>query len=88
MKNEKQLDDDKINVIGNFCFLPASSNKVISDKRPSVYFKENIPQEEIEKILESNIIPADLKIYENDDYEAFLEARSKMLMEKVEEYIS
>ncbi|MEM5626878.1 DUF262 domain-containing protein [Bacillus wiedmannii] len=88
LKSEFSLDDDKINVIGNFCFLPASSNKVISNKRPSIYFKENIPQGEISKILKSNIIPEESSIYENDDYEAFLEVRSKLLMEKVEYYIS
>lgn len=87
LKNEYKLNDDKINVIGNFCFLPASSNKVISDKRPSIYFKEKIPQEDFTKILESNIIPTDIKIYENDDYETFLEKRSILLMEKVKEYI-
>ncbi|MEC1303064.1 GmrSD restriction endonuclease domain-containing protein [Lysinibacillus capsici] len=87
LKNKFNLEDDKINVIGNFCFLPASSNKIISDKSPSDYFKDIIPQEDIIKILESNLIPTDIKIYENDDYEAFLEVRSKLLMEKVEKYI-
>ncbi|OMF12827.1 hypothetical protein BK131_16400 [Paenibacillus amylolyticus] len=88
LKNQFDLDDDKINVIGNYCFLPSSSNKVISDKKPSIYFKEIIPQEDVKKILESNLIPTVSTIYENDDYNAFLDARSNLLMEKVEIYIS
>ncbi|WP_433944682.1 GmrSD restriction endonuclease domain-containing protein [Paenibacillus sp. SN-8-1] len=88
LKGEFNLDDDKVNVIGNFCFLPSNSNKIISDKKPSNYFKNIIPQEHIIRILESNIIPTDITIYENDQYEAFLEARSRLLMEKVEKYIS
>ncbi|MFB3226682.1 DUF262 domain-containing protein [Exiguobacterium sp. PHA03] len=86
LKTEFNLDDDIINVIGNFCFLPASSNKVISDKKPSKYFEEIIPKEHLEKILKSNIIPFEMEIYEEDDYEKFLEERSKLLIEKVKEY--
>lgn len=34
----KGLGTNQINVICNFCFLPANSNKVISNKEPLEYF--------------------------------------------------
>lgn len=88
LKSVLNLDDDKINVVGNFCFLPASSNKVISNKSPKEYFKANIPQTKYEEILKSNLIPHDNTIYENNDYQKFLDERSKLLMEKINEYIT
>ncbi|MEC1593484.1 DUF262 domain-containing protein [Bacillus spizizenii] len=87
LKNNLKLDNDKINLIGNFCFLTASSNKIISDRSPDDYFRNIIPQEKFNDILNSNLIPNDKAIYESNDYEKFLEERSKLFMEKINEYI-
>lgn len=88
LKNVLIIDDDKINVVGNYCFLPASSNKKISDKKPSDYFKTIIPEHKFNEILESNLIPSDETIYKINDYQKFLDERSKLLMAKINEYIS
>jgi hypothetical protein len=73
----------EINSICNFCFLPASSNKVISNKPPSIYFKSIIPQNHFNEILDSNLIPKRLSIYENDDYQEFLQERAKIILQQI-----
>jgi hypothetical protein len=73
----------EINSICNFCFLPASSNKVISNRAPSIYFKSLIPQDHINDILDSNLIPKRMAIYEKDDYTAFLAERASLLLQEI-----
>lgn len=82
LKEEYKLENDKINIISNICFLPAVSNKRISDKSPSSYFFNDIPQESYEEILESNLLPTNSKIYEDNNYELFLEERGKLLIKE------
>lgn len=74
-------DLDNINSICNFCILPADSNKVISDKAPSEYFESIIPQEEIQEILESNLMPVKWALYKKDDYGSFLEERARKIID-------
>lgn len=73
----------EINSICNFSFLPANSNKVISDKKPSDYFFNVIPNDNIESILDSNLIPKKMSLYENDDYDEFLIQRAELIVQKI-----
>lgn len=76
----RSYTNDQLNVIANFCFLPASSNKVISDKEPSDYFFNVIPQgKDFNVILESNLLPMDVNIYMNNDYDKFIDERLKKI---------
>lgn len=86
LKSELNFEDAVINVIGNFCFLPSNSNKTISNQKPSQYFKHVIPSNDYLEILESNLLPTDISIYENNDYEKFLDTRSSLLFEHVKKY--
>ena len=80
--SEKGLfKEEVINSLCNFCIIPADSNKKISDRAPSDYFQNLIPKENYGDILESNILPIRKSIYENDNYETFLQERSKKIME-------
>ncbi|WP_270182341.1 DUF262 domain-containing protein [Alkalihalobacillus sp. CinArs1] len=83
LKEGLGLDSNKINVVSNFCFLPASSNKIISDKSPSSYFFETIPQDKFEIILTSNILPTNKDIYTNNDYDLFIKERTNLIIEEI-----
>ena len=64
----------------NFCLLPADSNKNISSKSPSDYFNNIVPADKKENILSSNLLPGDFSIYENDDFQNFLEERANLIL--------
>jgi len=76
---------NQINLISNFCFLPANSNKIISDSYPSCYFF-NIADSKFSEVLDSNILPQDVNIYRNNDYNMFIEKRAELLENLVLEY--
>ncbi len=76
----KGYETNEINSVCNFCFLPAASNKIISDKAPSDYFKEVIPQTNFTEILKSNLMPLKMEIYNKDNYDEFLEQRSQIIL--------
>ena len=77
----------------NFCFLPAGTNKEISDRPPSQYLYQ--PQMELyksaarvsrdnsslEEILHSNLMPLSKDIYLENDYQRFLDERAKIILE-------
>lgn len=67
----------------NFCFLPADSNKKISNRSPSDYFSNIVPADKKAAILESNLLPIDNSIYADDDFQKFLDGRTKLFLEKL-----
>lgn len=73
---KKGMDASQINVLSNFCILSASDNKKVGSKEPSKY-KDKLAKEDLSAILLSNVIP---EIVFEDDFEAFIEARSRMLV--------
>lgn len=81
---KKGVEKSKRFSVVNFCFLPADSNKKISSKAPSAYFDKVVPPDEKDVILASNLLPRDAAVYAADDYEAFLDARVKLLLTEVD----
>jgi hypothetical protein len=72
------LPDDQINVLANFCFLGAAENKSIGRKRPSVYVKELVGDDDgRDAALASAFCQASEF---NDDYFPFLKARCERLV--------
>lgn len=71
----------------NFCFLPSDSNKKISSKSPSDYFKNIVPQDKKNEILESNLLPVEDRIYQNDSFDEFLSERSKLIVKLINNFI-
>ncbi len=82
-----KIDNRFSNCILNYCFLPSSSNKIISDKAPSNYFFEIIPQAKFESILRSNFLPELKSTYRKDDFNGFLISRAELIIDRVEELI-
>lgn len=86
LKKTYGYNDEKTNVIANYCFLPSSSNKIVSDKAPNDYFNTLVPVGSYDEILRSNILPLDSNCYKTGAFETFIDERSKLLMAKVKEY--
>lgn len=65
---------NKINSLCNFTFLPTESNKTISSKSPSEYISainKNISKD----VLNTNLMPLNMDIYEKNNYDKFLDER-------------
>lgn len=77
---QKGWSNAEIYSLCNFCILPSSSNKLISDKAPSEYFSSIVPKRHLKEILDTNLLPVNLKIYQEDKYAEFLESRSKEII--------
>jgi hypothetical protein len=84
---QRGVPPDKINSLCNFCFLPSGSNKRISHKEPSNYMFNIVPQGKRETILESNMLPLRLEVYENNDYDTFLRLRAQYISHYVDKIV-
>ncbi len=78
-----KFSDNEINDILNFCFLPSDSNKSISEHSPSHYFKNIVYQPKLKLILESNLLPIDLSIYQKNDFKRYLNERANGILSKI-----
>lgn len=83
LKEKLELDNNQINVVSNFCFLPANSNKLITDDPPSTYFFDKIPQVEFNEILISNLLPTNKEIYRENNFDLFIRERAKLINNEV-----
>lgn len=78
---------DKINALCNFCFLPAGSNKKISQRQPSDYIFNLVPVESRKQILESNIMPLRMEVYSEDNYDEFINRRAELIGQLVDSLV-
>jgi hypothetical protein len=78
------MDDDVlINHIGNLTFIDRSLNESLQEELPESYlpnFDENV--------LRKHFIPPDRRLWKLDNYEQFLDERTKLLWQGVEGLIS
>lgn len=74
---DQSVSDEKINVLGNFCFLSAAENKSIGRKPPSTYVKELVGSQEGRDLALASAFCAESDF--DDDYFKFLKARSGRL---------
>jgi hypothetical protein len=73
---DEGVPDDRINSLGNFCFLSAAENKNIGRKRPSTYIADLVGgQGRVETLASAFCDEADF----NDQFDAFLAARCERL---------
>lgn len=75
---------EKVFSLTNFCFLPADSNRYISNKSPSDYFFSTIPQQNFNEILLSNLIPLTKDLYATDNYNDFLDKRAELIINELD----
>ena len=72
---------EKINNLCNFCFLPAGSNKKISQKEPADYIFNLVPEANRKEIFESNLMPLRMEIYTSNDYNEFSSQRADLIVQ-------
>jgi hypothetical protein len=82
------IETSKINSICNFCFLPADSNKKISNKSPSEYMTNVVPKDKYDKIIDSNLLPIRKTIYAKNQYDEFLKQRAEVILEFLDSQIA
>jgi hypothetical protein len=84
---KKKLGRSGENSIINRCLIDNITNKVISDKAPSVYLKEvedHLGAERLDDVLASHMIPTEGPgAPANDDVDAFLKAREQLILKAI-----
>jgi hypothetical protein len=79
---KKGYNANQVGPLANMAYLSAASNKQNSDQAPSDYFKKLLDDHgsDAESWLASNLVDGDaIQAALHDDFEAFLEARSKAI---------
>jgi|SRR5579863_863856 len=84
---KRGVSSDRINTLCNFCFLPAGSNKKISQRQPSDYIFHLVPEGNRKQILESNIMPLRMEVYSEDNYDAFISMRADLVGQFVDSLV-
>ena len=84
---KKGIEAPRINSICNFCFLPAESNKKISNYAPSNYIFFIVPSDAYSEILNSNLMPLKKEMYEKNQYDSFLSQRAKIIIQYLDQVI-
>lgn len=83
------ISSRRVHLAANFCFLPPSLNKEISDKSPSQYFatyqKENPT---FQRAIDSHLVPVQpgSPVWE-DDYEAFVQQRAAIIAAALNQFL-
>lgn len=84
----KRVDWNKINSIKNFQLLDYGTNRGAKNGKP---FKEWVNNPEYVKdkksYLKLHLIPEDENLWIEDQFENFIEARGKLILNKLEEYV-
>jgi len=94
----KKLEDEshqprykpaEINTIVNKTLISSRMNRRISRQSPSQYLERLVPKERCKEILATHFIEGDaLRAMENDDYDAFLEAREQALLNEIRRVVA
>ncbi len=78
----------KINCLANIIYLTSSSNKIISDRKPSEYLidLEKAAGSKLYMWLKSNLITEEaFEAAKNDDFDTFIKLRSETIQQKISE---
>ena len=83
LEQKLNLTGGEVNTIVNRTMIVDSTNRKISSKSPSSYLEAIVPAEHRKSILTSHLVDADaLAAMEKDDYDAFRDARERVLIGK------
>jgi len=81
---DRSVPHEKIFCVLNFCFLSSDTNKAISKKAPSDYFFNLIPKKDFQGILSSNLLPIHKAVYQDNDFDSFIEKRANDLLSRLD----
>ena len=87
------IETGKVNLLPNFCFIPADLNKEISSRGPHDYFAQYRQENPaFESTIETHLIPtsADSPIWskEASAFDAFLKIRAQSLLNELEKLVN
>ncbi|MEN2424683.1 GmrSD restriction endonuclease domain-containing protein [Chromobacterium vaccinii] len=74
---KNDVPDESINCLANFCYLSSAENKKISNKKPSDYIRDLVANPK-DEILGSAFCTVEMF---DDNFDKFIEERSKMLFQ-------
>lgn len=86
---QAQVPGDKIHTINNYQLLDIETNR--NDKRAKPFsdwlLQQNWAEIERQQYLARHLIPTNAMLWSIDNYDAFLQARSNLILEKVSQFI-
>jgi hypothetical protein len=85
LKSEGETRDELINCLGNLTFIDPGVNSEISDTPPDTYFKDYVSKDQ--DIFERHMIPSRPELWKVENFEAFLEARLKLIWRSTAELL-
>jgi len=83
--HNKNFDNSKINSIRNFQLLDSSTNRSKQAKELEDWIKNDVKNKK--DYLAMHLIPEDKKLWKSDNFEDFLNARGKMIVNKLKDEI-
>ena len=86
LKERGDVDKKKINDIANLCFIGGKTNRKIGKKPPSQYLPE-IVEKHGKDVLEKQCIPTKKDLWEPENYDAFLQERRRLIVNRMNEFI-
>lgn len=88
LRDKLNIKGAQVNTILNRTLIKDSTNRKISRKAPSDYLQSVLPHDHKESILRSHLIGAEAQAaMEWDDYETFLVAREKDILQHLRTYL-
>jgi hypothetical protein len=85
LKSTGETRDDLINCLGNLTFIDPSINSEIGDTPPDTYLKDYVMKDH--DIFQRHMIPSDTELWKVENFEAFLDARLKLIWRKTSELL-
>lgn len=79
-------ETSEINEIANLAFIGGDTNRRISNKLPTEYFK-TVVEKQGQEVLDSQLIPDDPALHEIESYRRFIEYRRDKLAKIINEFI-
>ena len=83
LKSLNKYAKNEINDISNLAFLSGNSNRYVSDKLPESYLPD-ISEEN----RKAQCVPLDESLYRIDNFHEFLNARRKLLVDMLNQYLN
>ena len=80
-------EQKEINEIANMAFIGGKTNRLITNKEPKIYFKDEVIAKRGENALTSQLIPLDSSLWEIDNYSKFLSYRRKTIADAINGFI-
>ncbi|MGB6873637.1 MAG: DUF262 domain-containing protein [Dehalococcoidia bacterium] len=84
---ERGVENNRINSLCNFCFLPSDSNRIILKRPPSDYIFGELHGDAYATRLTSNLMPLRKELYSKDQYDNFLKQRAQTILQYLDNKI-